>query len=144
MLIFLLKNIENVYGDDEFMDDEIMEALYENPFQQRKESLEDTCQDAQQSLQQVEEFCTVENDGRQGLISVLLVAEDGMKENRVLILDCDKVKPAIPDLDSDCDDEEYFVSDPLKESPIVEITLNEENKLIDSSVLIPLEQSLQN
>jgi len=28
-----IENIENVYGDDEFMDNEIMEALYENPFQ---------------------------------------------------------------------------------------------------------------
>jgi len=33
------------------MDDEIMEALYENPFQQHKESLEDTYQDVQENLQ---------------------------------------------------------------------------------------------
>ena len=42
-----IENLENFYGDDEFMDDEIMEALYENPFQQHKEILEDTYQDAQ-------------------------------------------------------------------------------------------------
>jgi len=36
MFIILLKNLEKVYEDDDFMDDEIMEALYENPFQQHK------------------------------------------------------------------------------------------------------------
>ena len=30
-----IENLENFYGDDEFVDDEIMEALYENPFQQQ-------------------------------------------------------------------------------------------------------------
>jgi hypothetical protein len=40
-----IENLENVYGDDEFI-----EALYENPFQQHKESLEDTYQDALESL----------------------------------------------------------------------------------------------
>ena len=45
-----IENIEKVYEDDEFMDDEIMEALYENPFQQHKKSLEDTHQDAQETL----------------------------------------------------------------------------------------------
>ena len=30
------KNLEKVYGDDEFMDDDIMEVLHENPFQQHK------------------------------------------------------------------------------------------------------------
>ena len=29
-----IEDIENFYGHDDFMDDEIMEALYENPFQQ--------------------------------------------------------------------------------------------------------------
>ena len=41
-----IENLEKVYEDDDFMDDEIMEALYESPFQQHKESLEDTYQDA--------------------------------------------------------------------------------------------------
>ena len=59
-----IENIENFYGDDEFMDDEIMEALYENPFQQHKENLEDTFQDAPESLQQAKDLCIVENDGR--------------------------------------------------------------------------------
>jgi len=137
-----IENLENVYGDDEFMDDEIMEALYENPFQQHKESLEDTCQDAQEISQEAKDLCTVENGVRQGLILDLLAAEDGMKENRVPISDYDKVKLAIPDLDSDCDAEDYVVPNPMKESSIVEITFNEENKVIDSSVLIPSEQIL--
>ena len=80
-----IENIENFYGDDEFMDDEIMEALYENLFQQHREILEDTYQD-----QQAKDFCTVENDGRQGLISDLITTEEGMQKNEVPISDCDK------------------------------------------------------
>ena len=55
------------------MDEEIIEALYENPFQQHTEILEDTYQD-----QQAEDLCTVENDGRQGFISDLIETNDGM------------------------------------------------------------------
>jgi len=49
---------------------------------------------------------------------------------------------AISDLDSDHDDEEYLVLNPMKESSIVEIVWKEEDKVIDPSVLISLEQSL--
>ena len=42
------------------MDDEIMEALYENPFQKLKENSEDTYQYAQENLQQVEYIFTIE------------------------------------------------------------------------------------
>lgn len=66
-----------------------------------------------------EDLCTIENDGRQGLISDLLAAGDGMKKNQIPISNCDKVKLAILDLDSDCDDKEYVVPDPMKESSIV-------------------------
>jgi len=45
-----IENLEKVYEDDDFMHDKIMEALYENPFQQHKESLEDTYQNAQENL----------------------------------------------------------------------------------------------
>ena len=34
-----IENLEKIYEDDDFMDDEIMEALYENPFQQHKDNL---------------------------------------------------------------------------------------------------------
>ena len=44
----------------------------------------------------------------------MLATEDSMKENQVAISDCDKVKLAIPDLDSYCDDEEYVVLDPRR------------------------------
>lgn len=37
-----IESLEKVYEDDDFMDDEIMEAPYENPFQHHKASLEDT------------------------------------------------------------------------------------------------------
>jgi len=65
-----------------------------------------------------------------------------MQENQVPISECDKVKLAISDLDSDHDDEEYLVLNPMKDSSIVEIFWNEDNKFIDPSVLISLEQSL--
>ena len=104
-----IENLENFCGDDEFMDEEIMEALYENPFQQHTEILEDTYQD-----QQVEDLYTVENDGRQGFISDLIETKD----DEVPISDSNKVKLPDQDLGSKCDDEEYVVSDPMKESSI--------------------------
>jgi len=45
-----IENIEKFYEYDDFMKNDIMEVLYENPFQQHKESLEDTYQDAQENL----------------------------------------------------------------------------------------------
>ena len=60
-----IENIENFYEDDDFMDNEIMEALYENPFQQHKENLEDTHPDAQETLQQDQDPSTMENDQTQ-------------------------------------------------------------------------------
>ena len=65
-----------------------------------------------------------------------------MQENQVPISDCYKVKLAISNLDSNHDDEEYLVLNPMKESSVVEIIWNEENKVIDPSVLISLEKSL--
>jgi len=65
-----------------------------------------------------------------------------MQENQVPISDHDKVKLAILDLDADRDDEEYLVLNPMKERSVVEIIWNEEDKFIDPSVLISLEQSL--
>ena len=100
-----IENLERIYEDDDFMDNEIMEALYENPFQKHKESLVDTYQDAQENLQQVRDLSTMENDGRKCLISYLIIAEDSMQENQIPVSDCDKVKLAISDLDSDRDDE---------------------------------------
>ena len=73
-----IENIEKVYEDDDFMDDEIMEALYENPFQQHKENLEDTQKDAQETLQQDQDLSTMENDEREGFISDLSIEEDNI------------------------------------------------------------------
>jgi len=61
-----IESLEKYYEDDNFMDAEIMEALYENPFQQHTEIL-DTCQD-----QQVEDGHMAEDDEREGSISDLL------------------------------------------------------------------------
>lgn len=98
-----IENIENVYEDDDFIDNEIMEALYENPFLQHKES--DTYQDDQENLQ-VQDLKTIENYEREGLTFNLLIVEDSMQGNQVSILDCDKVKLTNSDLDSDHDDKE--------------------------------------
>ena len=40
-----IEDLENFYGVNDLMDGEIMEALYENSFQQHTEILEDTCKD---------------------------------------------------------------------------------------------------
>ena len=133
-----IENLENVYEDDDFMDDEIMEALYENPFQQHKENLEDTHQDAQETLQQDQDLSTMENDEREGFISDMSIEEDNMQESQVSISECDKVKSDISDLDSNHDDQEYLVLNPMKESSAVEIIWNEEDRFIDPNVLISL------
>ena len=97
--------LKNFYGHDDFMDDEIMEALYENPFQQYEENLEDTHQDAQETLQQNQDLGIMENDEREGFVSDLSIEEDNMQERQVSISECDKVKTAISDLDTYCDDQ---------------------------------------
>ena len=84
----------------------------------------------------------MENDEREGFVSDLSIEEDNMQESQVSISECDKVKSAILDLDSDRDDQEYLVLKPMKESSAVEIIWNEEEKVIDPNVLISLEQSL--
>lgn len=111
-----------------------MEALYENPFQQHKENLEDTCQDAQENLQQDQDLSTVEDDEGEGFIPYLSIEEDIMHESQVSILECDKVKSIISNLDSNRDDEDNLVLNPMKESSIVEIIWNEEDKVIDQSL----------
>ena len=58
-----IEDLENFYGDNELMDGEIMEALYENLFQQHTENLEDTYLD-----QQVKDCHMVENDERESFI----------------------------------------------------------------------------
>jgi len=46
-----IESLAKYYEDDIFMDGEIMEAFYENPFQQHEEKLEESHQDAQETLQ---------------------------------------------------------------------------------------------
>lgn len=89
-------------------------------------------------MQQAEDLCIVENEGIQGLISYLIVKKRWYAGNS----NCGKVKLADPNLDSNYDDEEYVVPDPMKESSIVEVTSNEENRVVYLSVLIPSEQSI--
>ena len=127
-----IESLEKYYEDDNFMDDEIMEALYENPFQQHKE---DTYQDAQENLQQDQDLSTVENYEREGFISDLSIDEENsMQESQVSISECDKVKLAISDLDSDRDDVEYLVLNPMKESSAVEIIWYEEDRVVEQSL----------
>jgi len=115
-----IESLEKYYEDDDFMDDKIMEALYENPFQQHEENLEDSHQDAQEALQQDQDLGTMENDEREGFVSDLSIEEDNMQESQVSISEGDKVKSAI----SDSDDQEYLVLNPMKESSVVEIILS--------------------
>lgn len=69
-----IESLEKFYEDDNFMDEEIMEALYENPFQH-------TCQDDQEILQQNqdqqdEDVHMVENEERANVVSDLPTEED--------------------------------------------------------------------
>jgi len=129
-----IENLENFYGDNELMDGEIMEALYENPFQQHEENLEDSHQHAQETLQADQDLSTMGTDEREGSISDLSIEEDSMQGNQVSISECDKVKSAISDLNLDRDDQDYLVLNPIKESSAVEIIWYEEDKVIDQSL----------
>ena len=86
-----IESLEKYYEDDNFMDVEIMEALYENPFQQYTKILEDTCQD-----QQAEDGYIAENDERKNDISDLPTEDSSMQVSLVLIVDCDNVQSATP------------------------------------------------
>ena len=78
-----IESLEKYYEDDNFMDVEIMEALYENPFQQHEENLVDTYQDDQEILQQNQdqqvEDNMAENDEREGSISDLPTEDSSMQ-----------------------------------------------------------------
>lgn len=57
-----IESLEKYYEDDNFMDVEIMEVLYENPFQQHEENLEDSHRDDHENLQQDQDLSTVGNE----------------------------------------------------------------------------------
>jgi len=125
-----IESLEKYYEDDNFMDVEIMEALYENPFQQHTEIL-DTCQD-----QQVEDGHMAVIDEREELVSDLPTEEDSVQGSQDSILECNAVNSAISDLNSDRDDQTYLVLNP--ESLVVEII----DKVFNPNVLKSSEQSL--
>ena len=93
-------------------------------------------------MKQDQDLSTVEEDEREGFISDLSIEEESMQESQFSISECDKLKLASSDLDLDHDDQEYLVLNPMKESSVVEIIWNEEDRFIDPSILISLEQSL--
>ena len=83
------------------MDDEIIEALYENPFQQHTEILEDICQD-----EQVEVGHMAVIDEREELVSDLPTEEDRVQDSQDSILECNAVNSAISNQNSDHGDQE--------------------------------------
>jgi len=129
-----IESLEKYYEDDNFMNDEIMEALYENPFQQHEENLKDTYQGAQETLQQVDGHMA-ENDERENVISDLPTRNSSMQVSPVLIADCDNVQSATSDSDSDHDDQAYLVLKPIKENSAVEIIWDAEDTVMDPNVL---------
>ena len=65
-----------------------------------------------------------------------------MQRNQVSNSECDNVKIAISDVDSDCDDQENLVLSPMKENSAAEITWDEEDRVLDPNVLMSSEHSL--
>ena len=136
-----IESLEEYYEDDNFMDVEIMEALYENPFQQHEENLVDTHQDDQEILQQnqdqqLEDGHMAENNEREGSISDLSIEEDNMQvtqESNVPISESDDDKS---DREINCDEAKQVVPDLIKESCIVAAASNEENGVADLNALI--------
>ena len=47
-----IQNLENAYEDDVFMDEEILEAIYENSFQHQEQTLEHNCYEDKVDFQQ--------------------------------------------------------------------------------------------
>jgi hypothetical protein len=60
-------NMENLYGDEEFMDEEILEALCESAFQHHEHKSETSCHDKQENLHQAVGFPLVKNGDNQDL-----------------------------------------------------------------------------
>jgi len=128
-----IESLEKFYEDDNFMDGEIMEALYENPFQQHTENLEDSHQDAQDILQQnqdqqVEDGHMDVIDEREELVSDLPTKEDNMQ-----IEESNAINSAISDQNSDHGDQEYLVLNPIQKNLTVEISWHEENEVTNLS-----------
>lgn len=46
-----IQYLEIFYGDEDFKDEEIIESLYENPFQHQVEKLEASCQDIRENFE---------------------------------------------------------------------------------------------
>ena len=124
-----IESLEKYYEDDNFMDDEIMEALYENPFQQHTELLEETLQ--QDQNQQVEDFQVTENDERRSFILDLVEIKEDTQENDVPISENDDDKS---NQETDCDEE--------RESCMVEAASNGENRVTNLTILISPELDL--
>jgi len=83
-----------------------------------------------------------ESDERKSVDSDLSIEEDSMQGSQVLILECDNVKSPISDSDSDCDDQENLVLNPMKENSTTEIIWDEEDKILDLNVLMSANHSL--
>lgn len=66
----------------------------------------------------------MENDDGEGFVSDLSIEEDNMQESQVSISKGDKVKSALSNIDSDSDNQEYLVLNPMKESFDVEMVLS--------------------
>lgn len=92
--------------------------------------------------QHVEDFHMAESDERESVVSDLSIKEDSMQRSQVSNSKCDNVKTTISDVNSDCDDQENLVLSPIKENSVVEIIQDEEDRVLDPSVLMSLEHSL--
>jgi hypothetical protein len=60
-------HMKNIYGDEEFMDEEILEALCESSFQHHEQKSETRCHDKQENLHQAVGFPLAEIEDNQDL-----------------------------------------------------------------------------
>ena len=59
--------MENIYGDEEFMDEEILESLCESSFQHQEHKSEISCHDKQENFHQAIGFPLAKNEDNQDL-----------------------------------------------------------------------------
>jgi len=60
-----IEDFESFYKDDQFMDDEIIEAIHESPFNHQEEELQTSCHHIRENFQQIVPFLLPENEVNQ-------------------------------------------------------------------------------
>ena len=76
---YFIGDLENMYSDDELVDEEILEILYENTFQ--KKEIQISCLHIQEKYQQLISFSSTEKDMSQNYDSTSYISFSEIDDN---------------------------------------------------------------